>query len=677
MLFLSPNDLVSARDEGEYNDQMGEIKRLMTGAVNSINEAAVHYHQEESVEAGRHGNVVGGPIAPRLNALKGPLCQKVKDYQKTLRARMAVIDSQNPAAGAAGGGGGGGLPIYQDPPLNSTITKAKVKCKGVKEDADSLSDELTEILGWALASDLEVSRAMRKMKAWRDQLERVKKLWREVDEIISTANIQDKPDEVTAAEDTVQSLQNLFLEVKKQVENEDLKRCLHSLEISTTAKVSLPNFEGRDDEDWTIFREKLEKALAANRVKTSDKCDKLRECLRGHAKSLVPNTQSDFKAAMNALEKAFGDSSRLLNVKIASLKSLGFLPKNKDNKSGKLVVEWYLKLEAVLNSLLDLGCKTEDDDIKFTVFSKEIIRTVAGLFPEIYGVPIIQCGGTGEKRMRTVLGLVGEQRGKAQQWLLVQDNSGGRPQADSSKPGGKTYYSGSQAPGRQTVMAFKPPVKQTDCRICRALEEKGDTRQLYDDHHSNHPTGCPRFIAMSVEERREICIQAKFCLRCLDPKYKFVPRDVRHKCMDFKKKSRYTCPKADCKTHLWMCTRHRDDNTPELQKFKDEIKTRLGLRFCYFVGMLPRPVTYEEESGPESSPTISESQSLPTEPTLPPPGPEPSSPSTQTSLQSLSSQNSPGNPRLSSEEAFKILKRKMEGKKIRADFSLCCCPGCS
>ena len=676
--YLSPNDLVSASDKAEYEDQMGQMKTLMATAVTCIDEVAEVYHQEENDLAER-GNLVGDRLAPRITALKDPLVLKVREYQKLLRARMAFLGNQNPPAGAGGAGGGAGFQIYQDPSVNAqdpAITKAKIKCKAVQEDSQSLSDELTEIdiLGWSYASDLEVSRAMRKMKTWRDQLEKVKKQWREVDEIISTANVRDKPVEVTEAEEAVRSLQTLFQEVKKQVEDEDLKRCLHSLEISTTAKVSLPNFEGRDDEDWTIFREKLEKALNANRVKTSDKCDKLRECLRGHARNLVPNTQTDFEAAMNALEKAFGDSSRLLNVKIASLKKLGFLPKNKDNKSGKLVVEWYLKLESILNSLLDLGCKTEDEDIKFTVFSKEIIRTVAGLFPEIYGVPIIQCGGTGEKRMRTVLDLIGEQRGKAQQWLLVQDRAGGGPPADVSKPGGKTHNSSFQNSWRPSLVTFKPPTKLTDCRICRALEEKGDTRQLYDDHHSNYATGCPRFIAMSVEERREICIRAKFCLRCLDPKYKFVPRDSRHKCMDFRKKSRYTCPQVDCKTHLWMCTRHRDDNTPELQKFKDEIKAKLGLRFCYFIGMLPYSVSSGEESGSESSstgspPTVPPSSSVsssPVRPTVPMPGTEQSS--SQPSSQSLNSQSTPESPRLSSEEAFTILKRKMEGKKIRANF---------
>ena len=267
--YLSPDDLVSARDKDEYEDQMKQMKTLMATAVTCIDEVAEVYHQEENDLAERN-NLIGDRLAPRITALKDALVLKVRDYQKLLRARMAFLVNQNPPAGADGAG----FQIYLDPSVNAqdpANMKAKIKCKAVQEDLQSLSDELTEIdiLGSSYASDLEVSRAMRKRKAWRDQLEKVRKQWREVNEIISTAYVRDKPVEVTEAEDAVWSLQTLFQEVKKQVEDEDLKRCLHSLEISTTANVSLPNCEGRDDEDWTIFRDKLEKALNANRVKTS------------------------------------------------------------------------------------------------------------------------------------------------------------------------------------------------------------------------------------------------------------------------------------------------------------------------------------------------------------------------------------------------------------------------
>ena len=51
-------------------------------------------------------------------------------------------------------------------------------------------------------------------------------------------------------------LQALFVTVQKEVEKEDLNQALHTLDISTGAKVSYPNFEGRDDEDWSDFEER-------------------------------------------------------------------------------------------------------------------------------------------------------------------------------------------------------------------------------------------------------------------------------------------------------------------------------------------------------------------------------------------------------------------------------------
>ena len=175
--FLSPTDLVSAHDEGEYDDQMSEMKRLMAAAVSSIDEAAEKYRLEENDEGNR--------TAPRLIALKDPLVLKVRNYQKMLRTRMAFLYDQKPAAGAAGGGGGPGFQIYQDPPADTqipVITKEKI-------------------------------------------------------------NFQERLEEVTDAE------------------------------ISTTAKVPLPDSDGRDDEDSSSSREKLKETLAANGVKTSDKCD--------------------------------------------------------------------------------------------------------------------------------------------------------------------------------------------------------------------------------------------------------------------------------------------------------------------------------------------------------------------------------------------------------------------
>ena len=69
------------------------------------------------------------------------------------------------------------------------------------------------------------------------------------------------------------------------------------------------------------------------------------------------------------------------------------------------------------------------------------------------------------------------------------------------------------------MLVFKSPQRDDKCRICVTLDGLGDTRDLYDSHTSNYPTGCPRFQQMTTEERLRIATKAKLCLRCHDPNF--------------------------------------------------------------------------------------------------------------------------------------------------------------
>ena len=70
---------------------------------------------------------------------------------------------------------------------------------------------------------------------------------------------------------------------------------------------------------------------------------------------------------------------------------------------------------------------------------------------------------------------------------------------------------------------FKKPRKFDECRICAVLETEGVDNDLYEDHISDDVVGCPKFQAMSCDERRRISLKAKFCLRCCDKDTVFVP----------------------------------------------------------------------------------------------------------------------------------------------------------
>ena len=218
----------------------------------------------------------------------------------------------------------------------------------------------------------------------------------------------------------------------------------------------------------------------------------------------------------------------------------------------KAVVEWFLQLEGLIQSLLDLDEMSDNEDVKFVVYSMEIVRNIAVLFPPNKGTAISSCRGRGKLRLEAVLDLVQQYREDAQNWLQVQEISGSQGQDGSRGQGHGQSSAGGGRNGRSSgniaqnihlssftppyLPQFNPPVNFPDCRVCQTLEKRGDTCHIYDSHLSSFPTGCPRFISMDVKDRLQICKKAKYCLKCLDNRYKYIPRDTNHKCVTDKKK---------------------------------------------------------------------------------------------------------------------------------------------
>ena len=102
----------------------------------------------------------------------------------------------------------------------------------------------------------------------------------------------------------------------------DDKREPHSLEPAKTNPIKIPTFEGLDDEAFAKFQEDVEEAFVQNRVPRSDKLDKLREALTGHAKKLISHSIQTVDEAWDILEKAFGDPVRPINNRKHSLLKL-------------------------------------------------------------------------------------------------------------------------------------------------------------------------------------------------------------------------------------------------------------------------------------------------------------------------------------------------------------------
>ena len=430
--FIDKMDNYTVEDIRTPHDS-DECLNVISGVRRDLEAMQVRMNYAATLMPKLDGEDVSG--GEKLIRIKQATRTKARDYMNLLREKLGQLKNLAAGAGAGGGPAGGGpagggagaahFQIFQDPPArnNDILAKTRARSNAVIDDGRVLMTDMQEIdiYMWDAAQDSDVAKAMRKLKTWKEDLAKIVKVWREVDELLIVSNIaeRNRPAEATEAKELVDDLQKIFKDTKKEVESEDLRRGLHSLDVSSSAKVNYPTFEGNDDEDWEDFKVKLEKALADNRVRTSDKCDKLRSCLSGHAIKLVPSSQTDFTAAMAALEKSFGDSTRLLQFKVKSLHTLGKIPRSDDWKGGKSAVEWYLNLETILESLIDLGSRTDDEDIKTNVYSKTIITTVACLFPELYGSQILDCEGRGKTRLRNVVTLVVKFRCEAQQWLLA------------------------------------------------------------------------------------------------------------------------------------------------------------------------------------------------------------------------------------------------------------------
>ena len=114
----------------------------------------------------------------------------------------------------------------------------------------------------------------------------------------------------------------------------------------------------------------------------NDKLTKLREYLCGNAKKLVPaSITGDIDQAWKALEKAFGKPLQLMRYRI-----LGSLPNNNGKGGMKAVVVWYLQLEALLRSILDLGMKSRK--IGKIAFNEETLSSIFLMFPSNIGIKL-------------------------------------------------------------------------------------------------------------------------------------------------------------------------------------------------------------------------------------------------------------------------------------------------
>ena len=497
---------------------------------------------------------------------------------------------------------------------DEAIAKVKVKVDSLEAEYEDFHDEITDVAvdQWENETDINVSRAMKKFSKWDKNLFRLNSSFCEVQEIIAAHSITEDEVEFVNFQTNMLELPSTLKEVKAAIFEEDKCRDLYTLDTPRTDLVKLPTFNGNEGEDYLDFKEKMQKGLVQNRVTRADKIAKLRQHLKGHALKLIPESLTgDINQAWETLDKMYGDPTRLVRYKKKLLLSLGDQPKPNGKGGIKAVIEWHLQVESNLKNLLDLGRK--DTLLAMEIWNNEAIASYCKLFPEQKRIELKKCSGNADFKLERIIDKIANFRSDYQ---LDQDsydtrssiinsaqianyNCSGGSDSDVSdcsnkrvrKKKKKKFVDSRTVFTSKGLFSFKSK-RDESCRICKALEARGDTLQLYDGHFSNYPTGCPRYIAFNIEERRKIATEAKFCWLCHDPKY-FHNQSTYRKHRDEDcyvgrgKKTRFTCTVQGCKLHMWVCLKHRDGNREALEKFKKEIEDKHGLLFGWLVCFPP------------------------------------------------------------------------------------------
>ena len=258
---------------------------------------------------------------------------------------------------------------------NAAKKKVKAKLEDIMEDLDKLSTKACKVSDWSKATDLAVERAMRENDKLKKEFDRINSVRREVKGLMAEFDLEEARDGLSVQECDLKlvDVENEVEDTIKAVEEQNDARELYSLDEIRVDKVKLPIFSGKESEDYEKFKSDLLKGFAQNRVTQADKLDKLRECLSGEAKRLVPQSiSSNVDDALKVLDQAYGDPIRLFTYRQEYFFKLGKQPKKTDKGGYNAQVQWFRDVEVVMESLLALALK--DTICASTLFSPKDMK---------------------------------------------------------------------------------------------------------------------------------------------------------------------------------------------------------------------------------------------------------------------------------------------------------------
>ena len=449
---------------------------------------------------------------------------------------------------------------------NKALEKENENKLMAKTESNSFLGEVSVMLDmlveedWVNTDDETVASAMRDLSRWQDQMNVVERAHRKFENVALKHNFSTSQKESILA--TYQNLKERFEAARDSIQKEDSDRCLYTLEPAKTDIIKYPIFSGLPSEDYMKFRDTMDQRFRENKVKKREQVAKLRECLRGAALGRVPEGVKDISEAFDRLNEAFGNPSKVMGYNLKALEDLGTMPSEKlpnGNLSYAKKIEWLLKLEVILAKILDLSQR--NSKLAHEAFSSSTYRKLWARFPSQVLDKLVKIPGEDGERLQAILDKIKEMRQHAQ----LMDDECGIP---------TSFKKRSEPQSKVTAdIFFKEAKRFDDCRVCNHLSATDrNARDLFEKHTSTYATGCPKFSESTIEKRRSLVDKVKLCPQCLHPDIIF-DRSHLKDCSFSKpnKKNKYICSKSNCKTHMWICLVHKNDNSRHMEKFRQDL----------------------------------------------------------------------------------------------------------
>ena len=594
----------SSIKSGEFDTEFNKIKDLCIETVECIEDLLTSFKDNLDSQQAEQWNGQIRAIETTVSRYKIDMRKKREEIEEVVEVSRSTVSASSINRDFAS------LSVAQSQAdrRNEKLAEANELFDQVVSMCSDLSSEVNKVDDWKAEKDLTVSRTLKKLQGWKKDLKEIETVNRRLRVLAKSNALSSSELSIDTAEAYVNKIADELNTTSHNVEEQDDVRALYTLDTSKSDPVKLPTFEGREDEDFSLFKEEMERAFLSNKTCRADQLSKLRDCLKSHPKNLIPKmSTTTIEDAWGVLSNAYGDTKRVMKYYMKAIGELGKFP-HKSNPGGlRSQIEWYIKLESLIRRIMELA--ERDRSLRNQAYGDTTQETIINLFSIEEQMKFCVLPGEEKEKLEAVLNDLVKRRECLQTLMkihipvnkkasaalaadsassavasLAADRSSSEEESDDE---GLVNVKGSpETFGVKGLVAFDPPRRDPECRICQTLESHGDTEDIYENHVHSFPTGCPRYIAMSIEQRNDTAAKAKLCLNCHDPKYFAKKSDFHKQRCKIKpgKKGRFTCTEPNCLTHMWVCLKHKPQNKEAFKKFKTEFRSKYSLEFAFVVG---------------------------------------------------------------------------------------------